>query len=74
MWTKLNNTLLTNGYVKPNFKGFMSNNAQENWNVVKIVYNFSDAIIRMVDKERTCLFHWIQLLDRNTKQLIKLEL
>jgi hypothetical protein len=74
MWTKLNNTMLKNGYVKPNFKGFMANNMQENWNVVRIVYDSSYATIRMAYKERICLFHWIQLLDRNTKNLIKLEL
>jgi hypothetical protein len=54
-------------YTKPSFKGFMVDNAQANWNVVKIVYNFSDVTIRMVDQERTCLFHWTQLLDRHTK-------
>jgi hypothetical protein len=57
MWTKFNQIMLKHGYVKPNFKGFMVDNVQANWNVVKIVYNSSDAIVRMVDKKPTCLFH-----------------
>jgi hypothetical protein len=28
----------------------------------------------MVDKERICLFHWTQSLDRHTKQFITLDL
>jgi hypothetical protein len=59
---------------KPNFKGFTVDNAHANWNVVHIVYGSRDASVKMVDKERTCLFHWTQLLDRHTKQLIALEL
>jgi hypothetical protein len=26
--------------------------------------------MKMVDKEQNCLFHWTQLLDRHSKQLI----
>ncbi len=44
---------------------------QANWNVVWIIYDFGDVIVRMVDKEHTSLFHWTQWLDRHTKQLIK---
>jgi hypothetical protein len=54
----------------PNFKRFMVDNAQANWNDVRIMYGSGDASMKMVDKERTCLFHWIQQLDRHTKQLI----
>jgi len=35
MWTKLNETMLKNGFPKPKFKGFMANNTQANWNVIK---------------------------------------
>jgi hypothetical protein len=38
---------------------------------VKIVYDFGDAIINMMDKECTSLFHWTQSLDMHAKQLIK---
>jgi hypothetical protein len=71
IWTKFNHTMLKHMYHEPNFKGFMVDNAQANYNVVKIVYNFGDAIVKMVDKNRTCLFHSTQLLDKYTKQLIK---
>jgi hypothetical protein len=30
MWTKFNDTMLKNGFPKPNFKGFMVNRAQAN--------------------------------------------
>jgi hypothetical protein len=33
---------------------------QANWNVVKIIYDFGDATVVMVDKEHTCFFHWTQ--------------
>jgi hypothetical protein len=42
MWTKLR-TMFKHRYVEPNFKGFMADSAQANWNVVTIVYNSSDA-------------------------------
>jgi hypothetical protein len=60
-------TMMKHIFSKPNFKGFMANNTHVNWNVVKVVYGSSDATIKMVDKERTCLFHWIQSLDKHTK-------
>ncbi len=41
----------------PNFKGFMANSAQGNWNIVQIVYGFSDPNEPMVDKEQTYYFH-----------------
>ncbi len=56
---------------KSNFKGFMVNNAQGNWNAIKIVYGYGDPSIKMVDNECTCLFYWIQSLNRHTKKLIK---
>jgi hypothetical protein len=74
MWTKLNVTMMKHIFLKPNFKGFMANSAQVNWNAIKMVYGFGDAIIRMHDKEQTCLFHWTHSLDKHTKQLIKHEL
>jgi hypothetical protein len=35
----------------------MVNNAQADWNTIRIVYGSSDPFVRMVDKERTYLFH-----------------
>jgi hypothetical protein len=71
MWTKLNEMMLKHKFPKANFKIFMANNAQANWNIVKIVYGFEDPYVRMVDKERTYLFHWNHSLDKHTKQLIR---
>jgi hypothetical protein len=73
MWKKLNNTMFKHGFPKPNFKGFMVDNMQANWNVVIIVYDSWDANVKMVDKEHTCLFYWIQSLRMHTKKLIKFE-
>jgi hypothetical protein len=57
MWTKLNDTMLKHGFPKLNFKGFMDNNTQANWNTIRIVYGLGDLSVRMVDKECAFLFH-----------------
>ena len=57
MWTCLNRMLEKNGVTNPNFKGFMADSAQANWNVVCIVYSSKDPLVKMVDRERTYLFH-----------------
>jgi hypothetical protein len=74
MWIKLNMTMMKHIFKKQNFKRFMANNIQVNWNVVKMVYGSIDATVTMVDKEQTSLFHWIQSLNKHTKQSIKHEL
>jgi hypothetical protein len=74
MWIKLNETMLKHGFPKSNFKGFMANNTQANWNMVKIIYGSGDPFIRTIDKECTYLFHRIQSLDKHTKQLLKIKL
>jgi hypothetical protein len=51
----------------------MVDNAQANWNVVQIVYGTRNPTMKLIDKECTCLFHWIQSLNKHTKQLIALE-
>ncbi len=38
-------------FSKPNFKRFMADNAQVNWNAIKVVYGSGDVTVRMVDKE-----------------------
>ncbi len=52
MWTKLNQVMLKFGLANPNFKGFMVDSAHANWNVVRIVYDFGDAFVKMVDKNK----------------------
>jgi hypothetical protein len=51
--------MLKYGVVGTKFKGFMVDIAQANWNVVRIVYGFVDPTMEMVNKEKSCLFHWI---------------
>ncbi len=50
MWTKLNETMLKHGFPKPNFKGFMANGAEANWNAIKIIYGSRDPFVKMVNK------------------------
>jgi len=38
MWTKLNCVMFKFGLTNPNFKGFMVDSAQANWNDVCFVY------------------------------------
>jgi hypothetical protein len=74
MWTKFNEMMLKHEFPKPNFKGFMVNSTQANWNTIIIVYGLGDPSIKMVDKQCTYLFHWIQSFDKHIKQMIRLEL
>ena len=63
-----------NGVLTVNFKGFMADNAQANWNAVKMIYGEGDPSLSMVGHERTCLFHWSQNLDKVTQKHIKVSL
>ncbi len=69
MWRKLNKVMEKNGIHNPNFKGFMADNAQANWNIIQIVYGSRYPSEPRVDREQTCFFHRNQSLD--TKQRIK---
>ena len=53
------------------FKGFMADSAQANWNAVQIVYGGGDPTVPMEEWERTCLFHWMQSLEKHTKADIR---
>ena len=63
-----------NGLPNPNFKGFMADSAQANWNAVRIVYGSGDPSVKMINRERTCLFHWATSMKQHTDRLIKREL
>jgi hypothetical protein len=73
-WRNLNAVAARHGISKPQFKGFMANSAQANWNAVRIIYRSGDAKILMEDRERTCLFHWTQSLEKHTKADIRPDL
>ncbi len=57
MWWKLNNVMAKKVVPNPNFKGFMANSAQKNWNIMQIVYGFGDPSELMVDRKQTYYFH-----------------
>jgi hypothetical protein len=62
-----------NGILNQNFKGFMVNNAQTNWNSMWTMYNFGDPSEPMVDREQIYFFHYSQsIMNWHTKQQIKL--
>jgi hypothetical protein len=50
MWTKFNETMVKHTSPKPNLKGFIVDIVQANWNAFKIIYDFGDANVRMVNK------------------------
>jgi hypothetical protein len=63
MWTKLNVTMMKHRFYKPNFKGFMANNTQFNWNAVKMVYDLVMQLLEWwIRSEHACSIgfnHWI---------------
>jgi hypothetical protein len=59
--------MANNGVPNPNFKGFMTDSTQANWNAIQIAYGNKDPSEPMVDRERTCFFHCSQSMDRHTK-------
>jgi hypothetical protein len=67
LWKNLNNVMARHGIPEPKFKGFMADSTQANWNDVRMIYDSGDTTIPMKDRERTCLFHWAQSLEKHTK-------
>jgi hypothetical protein len=70
-WENLNDVMAENGVPKTNFKGFMTDSAQANWNTVRMVYGDDNPSLPMVARERTYLFHWSTSLDKITQKYIK---
>jgi hypothetical protein len=71
VWLSMLIVLETHSVINVNFKGFMCDSAHANFNVVRVIFGSGDPSIPMVNKERTCLFHWKMALERHTKQLIR---
>lgn len=69
-WKNLNHVMARHGIPKPQFKGFMADSAQANWNAVREIYGSGDYTVPMEGRERTCLFHWAQSLEQHTKKYI----
>ena len=70
-WENLNVVMVENDVSKVNFKRFMTDNAQANWNAVRMIYGDGDPTLPMVVRERTCLFHWYASLDNVIQKYIK---
>ena len=66
--------MVDNGVSTVNFKGFMADRAQANWNVVMRIYGGGNPSLPMVDRERICFFHWLQSLDKVIQKYIKASL
>ena len=73
-WKNLNAVMERNGVVDTNFKGFMADSAQANWNAVRVIYGNGKKEDRMDDRERTCQFHWTQSMVKYTEKYIPEEL
>ena len=54
-----------------NFKGFMVDIVQANWNAVKKIYAGDNPNLPIVSCEHTCLFHWSQSLVKVSQSYIK---
>jgi hypothetical protein len=48
--SKLNTIVLKKGVTNLNFKGFIANNAQANWNLVYIIYGIGNPIVNIIDE------------------------
>jgi len=57
MWSSLVKVLEKHGMTNPNFKGFMVDSAQVNFNIVRRIFGAQDPTIPMLDKMHLCLFH-----------------
>ena len=73
-WQNLNLVLARSGVPKTNFKGFMADSAQANWNAVRVVYGSSNIAEPMENRERTSLFHWTQSMEKHTVADIRRDL
>ena len=70
-WKELNFIMADNGVPSVNFKGFLANSAQANWNAVRIIYGDGDPSLPMVTCELTYFFHQSASLDKVTQMYIK---
>ena len=57
MWLSMLALLKQHELEDVNFKGFMADSAQANFNAVRRIFDSRDKNIPMEDKERTCQFH-----------------
>ena len=71
-WNCLNEVLQQQGFPPADFAGFMSDEAGANWAAIRTVFN--EGPDNMMDgRERSCLFHWEQSLQKHSKRLVSKE-
>lgn len=68
-WENLNDVVIKKGGKRPDFFGFMADEAGANWRAVRTVYN-GGPNNKMEGRERSCLFHWEQSLQIHTVQYV----
>jgi hypothetical protein len=51
LWGNINFVMSNNGVPNVNFKGFMEDSAQANWNVVKKIYGDGEPTLPMIKDE-----------------------
>ena len=73
-WQNLNSVLARSSVPKTNFKRFMADSAQANWNAMRVVYGSGNTAEPMENRERTCLFHWTQSMEKHTMADIRRDL
>ena len=67
LWHGVNGVMADHGIINVNFKGFMRDSARANWQAVRFIYGIGDTKVEMLDRERTCLFHWAQSLKKDNE-------
>jgi hypothetical protein len=74
LWLSMIDILEKYGVQNANFKGFMCDSAQANFNAIRTIFGFGIPSEPMENMERTCQFHWRMSLEQHTKQLIRFDL
>ena len=74
IWLLMLTVLEKHGINSANFTGFVSDKAQTNFNIMRVIFGSGNPTILMANKERTCIFHQKMTLERLTKQLIRPDL
>ena len=70
-WRNLNLVVQRHGVDDIQFKGFMTDSAQANWNAVRIVYGGGILQFQWKSGRGHAFFHWTQSLEKHTKADIR---
>jgi len=73
MWKTFIKIIKKHGALNVNFKRFMVDSTEANFNVVRILFESGDLKILMENWEHTCFYYWTQSFDWHIKKLICLE-